>query len=100
MSYAYQELVRKEVEKLLRYGLISPCTSSWASPVLVIVKKDHNEQVANLKLATDLRKLNATTEMDAGSIGDMAEIVDKFNGKPYASVGDIASGYYNFIIAP
>ncbi|NCG05836.1 MAG: hypothetical protein GWP37_02580, partial [Gammaproteobacteria bacterium] len=100
IPYAYQELVRQELLKLLRYGLIDPCISSWASPVLVVVKKDHTGLVANIKLATDLRKLNAVTEMDSGSIGDMAEIVDKFNGKPYASVGDIASGYYNFVIKP
>lgn len=77
-------LVRQEIEKLLKYGLISPCTSSWASPVLVIVKKDHSGTVANIKLATDLRKLNAVTEMDSGAIGEMAEIIDKFNGRPYA----------------
>ena len=60
------------MRKLLRYNLISPYTSSWASPVLVVVKKDHTGTVANIKLATDLRKLNAKTEMDAGTIGEMA----------------------------
>ena len=100
IPYQYQELVREEVLKLLRYGLISPINSSWASPILVIVKKDHTSETANIKLATDLRKLNAVTEMDAGSIGEMSEIVDKFNGKPYASCCDLASGYYNFLIHP
>mgnify|MGYP002701116465 CR=1 FL=1 len=98
IPYAYQELVRKEIEKLLKYNLISPCTSAWASPVLVIVKKDQTGEVANIKLATDVRKLNAVTEMDAGAIGDMSEIVEKFNGKPYASCCDVASGYYSFLV--
>lgn len=70
------------------------------APVLVIIKKDHSGAVANIKLATDLRKLNAVTEMDAGAIGEMSEIIDKFNGRPYASCCDIASGYYNFLIHP
>lgn len=96
VPYAYQDLVRQEVQKLLRHGLVSPCSSSWASPVLVIVKKDHTGITANIKLATDLRKLNAVTESDAGAIGEMQEIVDKFNGRPYASCCDIASGYYSF----
>jgi len=68
--------------------------------VLVVVKKDHTSQSYNVKLATDLRKLNAVTEMDSGAIGDMSEITDKFNGKPYASCCDVSSGYYSFLVHP
>ena len=100
IPYAHQEAVRLEIQKLLRYGLISPCMSAWASPVLVVVKKDHTGENFNIKLATDLRKLNAKTEMDSGAIGDMSEIVDKFNGRPYASCCDVSSGYYSFLIHP
>ena len=100
IPYAYQEYVRKEIEKLLRNGLISPCTSSWASPVLVVVKKDHTGENVNIKLATDLRKLNAVTEMDTGAIGEMHEILDKFHGRPYVSCCDVSSGYYSFLIHP
>ena len=100
IPYAYQEYVRKEIEKLLRNGLISPCTSSWASPVLVVVKKDHTGENVNIKLATDLRKLNAVTEMDTGAIGEMHEILDKFRGRPYVSCCDVSSGYYSFLIHP
>ena len=100
IPYAYQEYVRKEIEKLLSNGLISPCTSSWASPVLVVIKKDHTGENVNIKLATDLRKLNAVTEMDTGAIGEMHEILDKFHGRPYVSCCDVSSGYYSFLIHP
>ena len=98
IPYQYQEFVREEIQKLLRNKLISPCTSSWASPVLVVIKKDHTSEKVNVKLACDVRKLNAVTEMDSGAIGEMNEVLDKFNGRPYASCCDISSGYYSFLI--
>lgn len=101
VPHRYQEEVRKEVAKLLRNGLISPCMSPWASPVLVVVKKDSGAgDKVNLKLAIDLRKLNAVTVMDSGAIGSMADILDKFCGRPYASCCDISSGYYSFLLHP
>ena len=100
IPYAHQEAVRKEIEKLLKYSLVSPCSSAWAAPILVVVKKDSTADTVNIKLATDLRKLNAVTEMDAGAIGEMAEIIDKFRGKPYASCCDVSSGYYSFRVHP
>jgi hypothetical protein len=101
IPFAYHDHVRAEIEKLLKAKLISPCTSAWASPVLVVVKKDHTNNVANVKIAVDLRKLNAVTENhNAGAIGEMGEIIDKFNGKPYASCMDISSGYYSFLVSP
>ena len=100
IPYKLQEAVKEEVSKLLRHGLISPCMSAWASPVLCVIKKDSmKEGKIKLKLATDLRRLNAVTEPDSGSIGDMQEIFDKFNGRPFATCMDISSGYYSFPIA-
>ena len=40
----------------------------------------------------------AATEMDTGTITDITEVIDQFNGKRHFSVMDMSSGYYAFAI--
>ena len=68
LPYAYLDAVRDEVQKLLDGGLIEPCISNWASPVLVRLKKDSTPDKIRLKLICDFRKLNEVSIDDSGSI--------------------------------
>ena len=36
----HNEIVRKEVDRMLAAGTIIPCESSWASPVVFVTKND------------------------------------------------------------
>ena len=40
MPHAYQDTVERELEMMLREGVIEPCVSEWASPMIIIKKKD------------------------------------------------------------
>lgn len=48
-----REIVEKEIEKWLREGIIEACSSEYASPLLVVKKKDGSPRVY-----VDYRKVN------------------------------------------
>ena len=40
ISYAYRAMVQKELSSMLKAGIIEPSSSEWASPVVLVPKKD------------------------------------------------------------
>jgi len=54
LPHAYREVVEKEIEMMLAEGIIEPCSSEWASPIVVVKKKDNT-----IRLCVDYRRLNA-----------------------------------------
>ena len=101
IPYAYLEAARDELQKLLDAGLIEPCISNWASPVLVRLKKDSTPQKIRLKLICDFRRLNEVTVPDAAGLGDQDEILDGFGGdQRWSGIVDAAGGFYQLLIHP
>ena len=94
----YLEAVRTEIDGLLKARLIEPGFGDWASPVICIVKKDSSESDIRIKLAIDFRMVNAATIVDCALLGDQADILDSFHGKPHVSLADAAGGFYQFLI--
>ena len=60
LPIAKQEIEQEEVQKMLGRGVIEPCQSSWASPVVLVTKKD-----GTTCFCVDYRKLNDITRKDA-----------------------------------
>ena len=101
LPFKYLEAVRTEVQKLLDGGLIEPCISNWASPILVRLKKDSRPDNIKLKLICDYRRLNEVTVPHAAGLGDQNEILHGFGGNQrYAGIVDAAGGFYQFLINP
>ena len=50
----YRDAVEKEIEMMLKERIIEPSTSEWASPMVIIKKKDNT-----IRLCVDYRRLNA-----------------------------------------
>ena len=59
LPHQYEE-VRKHLKEMLDIGAIRRSNSPWASPVVLVRKKD-----GSLRFCIDLRKLNARTVKDA-----------------------------------
>ncbi|MDC0525346.1 hypothetical protein OAO87_00010 [bacterium] len=101
LPYQYLDAVRKEVQKLLDGGLIEPCISNWASPVLVRLKKDSKPDDIRLKLIIDFRRLNEVTVPDSAGLGDQEEILDGFGGDHrFCGICDAAGGFYQYLVHP
>ena len=59
VPHARKETIRQEVETMLRMGVIEETTSPYASPVVLVVKKDGKN-----RFCVDYRRLNTVTVAD------------------------------------
>ena len=84
----YEE-VRKHLKEMLDIGAIRCSNSPWASPVVLVRKKD-----GSLRFCIDLRKLNARTVKDAYSIPRIEDALDSLNGACIFTSLDLKSGYW------
>ena len=83
------EEVRKHLKEMEEVGAICRSNSPWASPVVLVKKKD-----GSLRFCIDLRKLNARTIKDAYSLPQIKESLDCLNGASIFTSLDLKSGYW------
>ena len=86
--HQYEE-VRKYLKEMEAVGAIRRSNSPWASPVVLVKKKD-----GSLRFCIDLWKLNARTIKDAYSLPRIEESLDCLNGASIFTSLDLKSGYW------
>ena len=74
---------------MLEIGAIRRSNSPWASPMVLVRKKD-----GSLRFCIDLRKLNAQTVKDAYSLPCIEDALDSLNGACIFTSLDLKSGYW------
>lgn len=79
----------KEEKKMLEMGVIEPSDSPWASPVVLVRKKDHS-----LRYCIDYRKLNEVTKRDSYPLPNMQDCLESLAGTKCFSTMDLSSGYW------
>ena len=83
------EDVNQEVQRMIKAGITKPSQSPWASPIVVVKKKD-----GSMRLCVDYRKLNGVTQKDAHPLPRSYDLFDTLAGSKYFSTLDLASGYH------
>ena len=81
--------VKNHIQKLLDKQIIRESYSPYASPIVVVKKKD-----GSMRLCVDYRKLNQKTVKDAYPLPRIAESWDALKGAKYFTTLDLASGYH------
>lgn len=97
-SYPYpmalKPIVDKEIEKLLRDGIIKPSKSPYNSPIWVVPKKADASGEKKYRLVTDFRKLNENTISDPYPIPEINDILANLRNKKVFTVIDLRSGFH------
>nr|GFB85842.1 reverse transcriptase domain-containing protein [Tanacetum cinerariifolium] len=109
-----QEVVKKEIMKLLDTGIIYPIADSpWVSPIHCVPKKggiivftNKNDElvltrtVTRWRVCTDYRKLNQATAKDHFPLPFMDQMLERLAGNKYFCFLDGFLGYFQIPIDP
>ena len=89
LPIAKQEIEEREVKDMLERGVIEPSASPWASPIVLVTKKD-----GSARFCIYYRKLNDVTRKDAYPLPRIDETLDALEGSAYFCTLDLYSGYW------
>ncbi len=93
--FALRHKIDEMVEKMTEQGVIQPSRSPWASPVVLVEKKDRT-----LRFCIDYRRLNAITKMDVFPLPRIDDTLDLLSHSQYFTTLDLASGYWQVRMHP
>ena len=89
MPFALRGHVDKLVKEMLEQQVIVPSASPWASPVVLVRKKD-----GGVRFCVDYRKLNSETKLDEFPLPRVDDTLNLLSGARYFTTLDLASGYW------
>ena len=94
MPAVHKEEVHKLIQDMLAREIIQPSASPWASPIVIVRKKDGSP-----RFCVDYRKLNAVTKKDAYPLPRIDDTLDTLSGSQWFSTLDLLSGYWQVEVA-
>ena len=89
LPYNMRVVVEKEVQDMLKLGVIEPTSSPYSSPLHLVRKKD-----GSFRPVVDFRRLNRVTVFDAEPMPNIDEIYSKLASARVFSKLDFTKGYW------
>ena len=91
----FNEEEEKHLKQMLESEIIQPSLSKWASPPVLVRKRD-----GFIRWCIDYRALNQVTVKDASPMPRIEECLDTITNTRYMSTLDLASGYWQLEVDP
>lgn len=85
--------IKRQVNEFLLAGLITESNSAWASPAILVKKKNNT-----YRLCIDYRKLNKVIRKDVYPLARIDDILDSLRNATVFSGLDCFSGYYGIAV--
>ena len=96
VAFKHEEMLRKEVERLCRIGVLRKVNrSEWAAPSFPIAKKN-----GTVRFISDFRELNKMIVRKPFPIPKIQDMLLKLQGFTYATSLDLNMGYYHITLDP
>ena len=95
MPFAVRQEVAKQLKTMQASGVIQPSRSPWASPVVMVRKKDGSH-----RFCIDYRRLNMVTKPDLYPLPRIDDLLDQLGKSRYFSTLDLAAGYWQIRVHP
>ena len=89
IPFSLRGKVEEMIAAMLKKGVVQPSSSPWASPIVLVAKKD-----GSTRFCVDYRRLNAVTKMDVYPLPRIDDSLDLLAGNKYFTTLDLASGYW------
>ena len=93
VPYSLRESLKKDIADMMKMGVIRESTSPYASPVVVVKKKDNTSRVC-----VDYRRLNKLTVFDPEPMPTAEHLFQKLNGDKYFTRIDLSKGFWQISI--
>ena len=84
-----KDILDKEIDSMLEAGIIEPSAAFYASPLVLIKKKD-----GTLRVAVNYKNLNKISYFDPEPMTGADDIFDRLGGSRFYSKFDLSKGYY------
>ena len=89
LPFSQRTIVQEHIENMLKAGVIEPSQSPWASPIVLVDKKDGSK-----RFYVDLRALNRVVKKNSYPLPRIDDILASLDGSKYFTCLDLRSGYW------
>ena len=93
--YYLRKELRRIIDANLKSGLLEPCSSPWAAPVLLVKKSN-----GKWRLVCDYRKLNTVTIANQYPLPDIDGLIDQMADSTVFSTADLFTGFHQIPCDP
>ena len=87
--------IKEQLTIMKEAGVITESQSEWASPVVLVPKKD-----GSLRFCVDYRRLNSMTVKDSYPLPRMEDCIDSLGDAKYLTTLDCNAGYWQIPVHP